>query len=495
MAANESVVSARAAGFGHSALWLRSLTMVLALSAVALLCFVPIATSDFWLQAAIGRVIWTSGEIPRTALFPFTEARDFPSHAHEWLASVALYLLDSRLGHEKLIFVKGLLGLGLFALVARLAYRLTRGFTASLVLGLAGMLVLNYRFWLCPDLFALIFMALMLYFHVGYQLTGRRRELLACLPVAMLWANCHGSAPLALLLGASFTAGAAVDALRDAMRRNLAAVMQAARPYAACTFGMALAMLLNPYGPGVFRFVWRVYEWMPTLSPSFIGTRGFWAFAGYLGIAVPAVGLAWKRLPAAALLLVAQFTILGLLSQRYIAFFAVVSPYPLALALRDAVPRLERSLRLGAAMLALLGATTGLLVRYGNVYGAFPYFVESDNFSLLLVDYLENAPLKGNVLNSYALGAELIYRGFPKLRPAIDPRIDVYGERYFLRLQAVTHNEAAFRQFVDRYQVNYALLQRPEFDAGVRHMPGLRADGWHIAFADHKVVLLSRTTP
>src|SRR2546430_2735490 len=109
-----------------------------------------------------------------------------------------------------------------------------------------------------------------------------------------------------------------------------------------------------------------------------------------------------------------------------------------------------------------------------------------------MAEYLEQPALEGNVLNSYALGGELIYRCYPRLRPAIDSRIDVYGEQYFLYLQGLGSDERAFREFAERYGVRHVLLLWPEFDEGIRKMPTIRQDGWRIAFADHRMVLLSR---
>src|SRR5262245_61909211 len=100
---------------------------------MALLVFIPPGNSDFWLQAAIGRLVWNGEGIPATALFPFTEASAFPFHAHEWLASVAFYLLDRGLGSDRLVFVNGALGLAIFALAWRLAFRLSAAFIASLL--------------------------------------------------------------------------------------------------------------------------------------------------------------------------------------------------------------------------------------------------------------------------------------------------------------------------------------------------------------------------
>jgi hypothetical protein len=183
---------------------------------------------------------------------------------------------------------------------------------------------------------------------------------------------------------------------------------------------------------------------------------------------------------------------LALQTQRHISFFAFTTVYPLSMVIGASGARLQ-AMRLARAVLpVLLAACAGLLVRYGNMYGGFPFFVESRNFSPLLVEFVENNRLRGNVVNSYALGAELVYRFYPDLRPAIDSRVDVYGEKYFLYVRSLTSDERALRDFVERYDVRYMLLVWPEFDAGVRAMPRLREDGWRIIFADHKVVLLGR---
>jgi hypothetical protein len=88
-----------------------------------------------------------------------------------------------------------------------------------------------------------------------------------------------------------------------------------------------------------------------------------------------------------------------------------------------------------------------------------------------------------------------VYRFYPSLRPSIDSRIDVYGREYFERMLTVQNEEQAFRQFVARYGVRYVLLLWPEFELGLRRMPGLQAEGWRIVFVDHKMVMLERSKP
>lgn len=66
------------------------------------------------------------------------------------------------------------------------------------------------------------------------------------------------------------------------------------------------------------------------------------------------------------------------------------------------------------------------------------------------------------------------------------------GESYARYLDALNHSTPLFREFVQRYRVHYVLLPRAEFEAGLRRRPDLQRDGWHIAFADPRMVLLAR---
>lgn len=470
---------------------LRATLVAAALVVVALLTFIPPSTNDFWLHAAIGRMIWKGEGIPRSALFPFTEAAAFPFHAHEWLASLALYLLGSVAGTSRLVLAKGALGLLLFALAWRLAFRLSAAFVGSLVLAVAFMATINFRHYLRPELFALVLALATLSLLVEYRTGGKRRYLVACIPLAVLWANMHGSFPVALVLALAFAAGAAIEAR----------AARAALPYLACGGLMAVAMLANPHGARLFMFAWDVqssdylrtyiYEWMPTLSGPFAGSRGFWAFAAFLAFGAVMLACCWRRVPAAGALLLVVFGALALHTQRHIVFFAVFSLFALGAALGGAA-RLESSRAAMAVLLALLAGGAALLVRYGNLYGGYPYAVASNNFSPALIDYVTARRLEGNVLNSYALGAELVYRFYPRLRPSIDSRIDIYGREYFERMLTAQNDEHAFREFTARYNVRFVLLLWPEFEQGLRRMPRLQADGWRIIFADHKMVMLER---
>ena len=456
----------------------------------ALLTAVPPGNNDLWLQITIGEMIRESGEIPPTVLFPFTEVKDFPFHPHEWLASVVFSFLHDALGYERLGLVTGAFGLGSFALAWRLGWRHTGNHAVSLFLALLTLVVMNFRYHLRPEIFALLFALVELNLLAEYRLTGRRRWLVALLPLALLWANCHGSFPVGLVIAGIFALGEAIAARRAA----------AGLPYAAALAGMTAISLVNPLGYKLFYFAWDlrrwelmhayITEWTGTFSPVFMEQRGFPAYLYLLALCAAALVAYRRRAGATEVLLLLAFAGLSLDRHRYIVFFAVVAVYVLA-RLVGPVPHAGR--RLPALVVALCVVGAAALASFGNFYRAYPYETPSWNFTPPLIDYVEANRLEGNVLNSYELGAELIHRFYPRLRPSIDSRLDSYGEMYFLHSLRLMHSEAEMLKFIGEYDVRYMLLLWRDFE-NVRPMKGLAANGWTVRFADHKMVLLGRAT-
>ncbi len=66
----------------------RIAAVVLTLSTVVFISVVPQVSNDFWLQVKVGEIIAHDHAIPKTVLFPFTEVRNAPFNAHEWLPSL-----------------------------------------------------------------------------------------------------------------------------------------------------------------------------------------------------------------------------------------------------------------------------------------------------------------------------------------------------------------------------------------------------------------------
>jgi hypothetical protein len=485
--------------------WIRLLAVSAVLVAIAVITFVPSSTNDFWLQAKIGEMVWQTHQVPTTVLFPFTPIRDATFNAHEWLPSILFHLLDRGLGHDGLTAVLGALGMALFALSWRLAYRLSGSVAVSLLLAAMAMVVANYRHHLRPEIFALLLFVGLLNLLHAFRRTGRWRNLIASLPLMLIWANTHGSFPLAPVTVLLFGAAAALDELLASTvphwRQRLRPAARAAAPYAALAVAQLATALLNPQGWGllVFAFTFSqsdlaravVSEWQPTFSGFFMELGAFWIYVACVSLTA-IVMLRWRRhVTPLDLLLIGAFGFLSASRCRFVVLFGFVAMAVMARVIGAAgVPaRAERLLRTLALALGVAG--TALALRFGNVYHAYAFMAPSDDFTEPMKERLMSPSMRGNVINSYNLGAELIYCCYPRLRPWLDSRIDSYGAPYFATTENIMAHEALLLQFVDDYRVDYLLLTRRDFST-VQKMEQLRRSGWRIAFADHKAVLIER---
>lgn len=485
-------------------LGLRTSALVAMIVLVALLTFVPVASNDVWLQAKLGELIVENRAIPHTVLFPFTWVRDNPFNAHEWLPSIAFHLLDRAVSHEGLLFVQGALGLALFGLCTSLAVRLSKSMGAGLLLAALAMVVANFRFHLRPELFALLLMVALLHLLYRYRSSGNRRALLWSLPIAVLWANTHGSFLLGPGIAAIFAVGEGLDALR---RRSAAAwparwraAWAVAAPYAAVSVGMGLASLANPLGIGLLHFALTlsasevtktfIAEWVPTLSKSFTGRLPFAIFVAALAVTLGVVASLRRRLGVTDALLLLAFGLLAFQRSRFVALYGFIAMAVCARLIGAGPhrPGWERPLLAGAAGVGAIGVA--LALQFGNVWGAFPYAVPSNNFTEPMIARLARPEMRGNVFNSYELGAELIYRAYPRLRPSMDSRIDSYGDTYFLVQEQLLVDEAMLKEFIADFDVRYMLLLRRDF-VRIRDMPSMK-QGWYTDFADQKMLLLAR---
>ena len=484
---------------------LRVAALVSALALVAVATFVPHLSNDFWLQARIGQLILDTGNIPHTVLFPFTEVRDNRFNAHEWVPSIAFHLLERFLGEDYLVFVLGAFGLALFALSVGLVWRVTHSLGASLLLALGAIAVANYRHLLRPELFALVLLLLLLHVFVSYQQSRRCRHLLWTVPIAVVWANSHGSFLLGPVLAMLFAVGEALQCAVEApadrsWKERLLPSALAARPYVLTAIAMVVGSLCNPLGPALFHFALTlstsdvtkafINEWNATLAEPFVSSRRFVIFA--LALTGAAALVVWRRdhVRWSDLFVMTAFAALALQRQRFVVLFgfAALLPCARAIGLRPA-PAVERRLLMAATSLSAVGLA--LALQFGNAYSAYPYFASTNAFTEPMLARLQSPSTRGNVINSYELGGELIYRAWPRLKPSLDSRIDSYGDRYFLAMQELMIYEDRLRSFVDHYDVRYMLLLWRDFES-IKPMGKLQADGWRMEFSDHKAVLLSR---
>jgi hypothetical protein len=475
---------------------------LLALTLAAITCLyvslVQTSGNDFWLQAKIGEMVMTQHAIPDTLLFPYTEVTSQAFHAHEWLASIAFHLCIAAWGEVGLPFVTALLGLGFFALVCKLAYVRSEGnFGLALLCAILAVAAENYRQALRPELLSLLVMVFYWLQLERFKTNGNGWHAAAALVAVVLWANLHGSFVLAPVMVGIYALGSHLDGMRAQQSWRARPALHTWR-WLALGAASCLACLLNPSGTELLAFVFRlgndtdlrrlIAEWEPTLQLKWLHLPGVW-LAGFAWAVTLGVLIAHrKRLHASDILFFVFFSLLALKAIRFLVYLGIVGAYLVARYAPAAwkLQSQQRWLNISASVLSLLAS-----LQYGNAFGYRPYTPGYTRFSPGMVKTLRDVQYRGNVLNSFALGSELVYLAYPRLQPSIDARIDSYGAQYVEYQIALLNDDALLAEFVQRYDVRYLLIDPVTFEQCQKHV-SWRTQQWGLVYRDNSAVFLQR---
>jgi hypothetical protein len=354
--------------------WVESngLLVLLVGVAAAVLCAVTpyLYGGDLWLNLVGGREIVDNGLPTVDTLTVFARGREWVDQ--QWLANLAFYGLES-LGGLVLVSLAGvgvvLLSFGLAAAAARWRGGSQR---ATALVAFLALVSATWSYSVRAQLLALPLYVACVWLLVDARAGIRPRTFLVA-PIALVWANLHGS----VLLAATLTA---VLAVTDVATRGRRAVPAAAL----LVLLTAAAVLVTPYGPvdtiQYYRlllvdppFADLIVEWQrPELN---VLTAPFWALAA---ATIVLVAWQWRRFSAFELGALG-LTLAGALSAvRGVIWFVLLALVLLptavdgALRLRDATvqPRLNRAIAVIACVVVL---ASGL-----GVAARGPDWLESD---------------------------------------------------------------------------------------------------------------------
>ncbi|MGK2928240.1 MAG: hypothetical protein ACSLFO_01535, partial [Acidimicrobiales bacterium] len=249
----------------------------------AVIASFPLNDNSFFTHLATGRIILDTGSVPSSDPYTFT-AQGTDWTVQSWLASVA-YASAERAGGA--VGLKVLM-LVIFVTAALLLWRLSRP-AESIFVRLAvvfGALVVASGLWAeRPYMIGVIGLAV-----VWLALEGAVRAWLL-VPLLWIWANSHGSFPLAGVLVLTVLAGEALDRRRrrqdgttSRLRDELATELRVLKALVA---GIVLAMV-GPLGVDVLLFPLKaltqsgalseIIEWQPPAYRS-VSERVFLALA------------------------------------------------------------------------------------------------------------------------------------------------------------------------------------------------------------------------
>jgi len=484
----------------------------LSLWAIALrVLLIPVPPHDFWWHMAQGRAIAASGRVPLLDSFSFTRA-GAPFFDQPWLAQWAFFELHARGGIPLLIVAQAacvLLAYALLWLMARdraaQAAQATEAASedgresgarvASLIL--LGVTVVSFDNWLLrPQTLVIALFALWLWTLECWRRGSIRPAAFVAAQVALmiLWANSHGSFPLALVLNGATLLGAWLDArlARTGSRKmDLGALIGASA-------AAGLATAINPRGLQVLGYVRRMLfdpsnrfsaEWLSP-TPRSLGDALFFAFAlaFFLALAHGSRRPSWADSARAA-----AFFWLAITSGRYILWFALVTALPLADALGSASPfqASASSGRSGRRMNTILAGAMWLLL-----VPLLPWFKPALALGPPIGSLLsEETPVRAvqvlaalqprRLWHNAACGSYLTWAA-PEIKVWIDTRFELYPPRQWRDYARAASGDA---NVLDEYNCDMALVDR------VLESPlekSLAARGWKRAHRDARFSIWKR---
>src|SRR5665213_1128311 len=337
-----------------------------------------------------------------------------------------------------------------------------------------------------------------------------------------LWANLHGGFPIGLVLIGAFTAGAIVEWRMQTRRDNPSIAWSADAfpwPLALCFAASIAATLLNPYGWRVYQYVGsitstaagrHIEEWLPPTLHSGVGLM-FWASVPVLaGLFL----IARRRPTIRQMVMILCFLPLACRSVRMVAWWFLAMAPIIATLLRatfpspgtpgegkvgvDGVetrgrtptPTLSRgigrgsgaapaqqtleydggsfSLRparpsfaggsLAAVLLAICVLSLPQMGRYNPLFGSVRSANRMEDNLRRVSRVLNGAPADGRVFSRLEWGEYLDWSLGPCHRVFMDGRIEAYSDGHWQEYCTVTSAATGWQDVLDRYQVNWLLL-------------------------------------
>jgi hypothetical protein len=463
----------------------------------------------------------TEGGWLHTDLFtePFAEGPR-PWYSNQWLGELPLWLGERWAGLEGVAAVTALI----LAFTLRCLYcMLLRDglpWPAALVWTALAAMGTSCSWTARPNVFTLLFVLLtarvLVLFHEG-RCSGRFT--LWLWPLFTLWANMHGGfvagfTLLALALGVEVMLACAAPEGQGGVQARARALH-----LLVLSAGALLATLVNPYGPGLYRWVFQLLgepffmdlhqEWK---SPDFHG-KGALRFE-LLMVLLPGILAVSKRRPSLVeLAFVLAWLHLALTGFRYVPIWVLLVVPVLARCstaipwLRQAVRRLRTAgnsldlftssakaapwLGSAAAALTLLAVARGMEGHFVRHQPAILPVQALNRFLALQAEWAHQHGRPARVFHSYDWGGYLTWHGWPAVHNWIDDRNEVQGKQHIEDYFSILETEPGWQDRLARDRIDLICIQA---NAPLTFRLAESRD-WRTAYRDDFAVIFERAPP
>ncbi len=498
----------------HTPVWLRAPRVLAGLTLTVGLvflffCFRPLWHTDVWGHLAYGQVIWDARSLPETEpLMPLAKGMRFVDTA--WLSQLIGLGAIGRWGVPGL---QGLYALSVSICAGLLAWRAHRT-SRNGWFGLWAVLVFLTVAWsqlvvMRPQLAGLVCFVTLLTLCTSRKLRAADWWIVPAL--FAVWANLHGSFLIGLMLLGCCVLGRAVDVVRrtgsvrsvlrdDRVRRGFLLLELA-----------AVAVLLNPYGIGLYAEVLHVSsnanvqeltEWGPLnlresqgqlfaavvvllamlyrWSPRRVRTWEVLALVGFGGAALWSSRLLIWWSPVAALLVATH----GYAAWRSLRHRPLVS---------EPAPRAGKWSVVTIGLIFICFGFSPIGVKM--IHGRNPELKRavSAYTPVAAVEYLKQHPPQGLVFNIFEWGDFLQWSGPPGMKVFVNSHAHLVPRDVWQAYMQIIEQRSGWQEGLDLYGVNTVVLDREFRETLIKSLK--EDEKWKVGFEQDGQVVFLRKRP
>lgn len=426
---------------------------------------------DTYSHIATGDWIVAHRAVPATDPFSYTFA-GAPWVAHEWLSEVIMAIAYRLGGWSGLLILSGAAAALTLGLLARHLSRWLDPLTASMtLLTAAGCIAASLL--ARPHLLAL---PLIEVWTAGLLIAVEQRRVpWHLLPLMTLWANLHGSFVFGLALAFAFAL--------EAMIAAGAQWQLAARKWGLFLACAGLAALLTPHG---WRGLVFPFELMGMKNLGLIGewkSLDFQSTPPLEAALMAALYVSFSRgvrVPPLRLLMLMGLLHLAFHHARHQMLFGVAGALLFAGPLGLALGRLSPVRAPGTAKPALALAVSLVMAIAATGFRLAHPIVREDFFTSpgAAFAHVPASLAATPVFNEYSFGGFLIFHG---VRPFIDGRADMYGDKFLDEYTELTHpSRERVAQTFEQRGIQWAIVDAASpIRAAMETLPG-----WRLLYAD-----------
>ena len=427
-----------------------------------------------------GDWILAHGRVPRQDIFSFTRS-DQTWYAWEWLSDVLMASLH-RAGGMQAVLLGAIV---LICLTFALLYRLVRRKCGSTLIAFVVTAIAaagSSIHWLArPHLFTMLFLVVFCSI-----LEERRTRLLFILPaITVIWANLHGGFLAGIFVLCAYAGGELISALSAPDNYGRRAAAGRSWRYALAALACLTASCINPYfwhlHVHLFRFLANPAYFQTIAEFASISFRHPLAPFFELMLLLGAATAFWSviRRRFVAVLLLAGYIHLALLSIRNIPLFMIIAAPPVGLALAEWLGRLKAE-TIGSPLHGLFRGVDALSTRltaadagprwhiagpvaivmlgvmmYGHAPSPhFQAVYDPGTYPVAAVGVLRDSD---RIFSSDTWGGYLVYRRYPA-KVFVDGRSDFYGPAFEAEYAEVLSAHYNWEAILVEYQADTVLL-------------------------------------